>query len=126
MLASMTRRAKTAVGVLALVVLAGGVGYVVVSRHQAAQPIALPVDRETTHITEPLGPDGRVDFAAALNAGPIPAAEENAAIPLTRIVGTDVLIGDFVKIRALLREILRTKYEDSFLPDSAWKNAPRY
>jgi cellulose synthase/poly-beta-1,6-N-acetylglucosamine synthase-like glycosyltransferase len=32
----------------------------------------------------------------------------------------------WVKIRALLREIFRTKYEDSFLPDSAWKNAPRY
>ena len=32
----------------------------------------------------------------------------------------------WVKIRALLREIFRTKYEDSFLPDSVWKNAPRY
>ncbi|QDV07916.1 Poly-beta-1,6-N-acetyl-D-glucosamine synthase [Planctomycetes bacterium Poly30] len=32
----------------------------------------------------------------------------------------------WVKIRALLREIFRTKYEDSFLPNSAWNNAPRY
>ena len=32
----------------------------------------------------------------------------------------------WVKIRALLREIFRTKYEDSFLPSSAWRNAPRY
>lgn len=32
----------------------------------------------------------------------------------------------WVKIRALIYELLRVRYRDSFLPNSAWDNAPRY
>ena len=32
----------------------------------------------------------------------------------------------WVKIRALVYELLRVRYEDGFLPDSAWRNAPRF
>lgn len=101
MLGLMTRRAKLAVWALGIVVLLG-VGYVVVKRLQAARPTALPIARDTTYLTEPLDGMGRVDFAAALNGRPFPAAEENAAIPLMQVVGTDVLIGDLDATRALL------------------------
>jgi len=76
----------------------------VLVRHlQAVEPTALPVDRKTMHITEPLGPDGRVDFAAALNARPLPAPERNAAIFLLRLVGTEALVGDREQTLVLLR-----------------------
>ncbi|MEM6675746.1 MAG: glycosyltransferase [Planctomycetota bacterium] len=32
----------------------------------------------------------------------------------------------WVKIRALVFELLRVRYRDSFLPDTAWEHAPRY
>ena len=32
----------------------------------------------------------------------------------------------WVRVRAFFRELLQTRYEDSFLPDSAWANAPRF
>ena len=32
----------------------------------------------------------------------------------------------WVKIRALVLELARVRYEDSFLPDTAWKHAPRF
>lgn len=32
----------------------------------------------------------------------------------------------WVRVRAFFRELFQTKYEDSFLPDSAWANAPRF
>ena len=97
----MTRRGKAGIAVLALLLLLG-VGYVVVRRLQAVQPTALVIGPETTRITRPLGPDGRVDFMGALNARPLPAPEENAAVPLLRVVGTGALIGDLEQIHALL------------------------
>ena len=32
----------------------------------------------------------------------------------------------WVKIRALAMEVLRIRYEDSFLPETAWEHAPRF
>lgn len=52
------------------------------------------VREDTTRITQPLGADGMVDYAAALNAVERPAAGENAAIPLARVIGSRGLTGD--------------------------------
>ena len=49
-----------------------------------------------------------------------------------RLVGPALLMPFYralmrwVKIRALVLELLRVRYEDSFLPDTAWSHAPRY
>ena len=32
----------------------------------------------------------------------------------------------WVRIRAVVMEILRIRYEDPFLPDHAWRQAPRF
>jgi len=73
----------------------------------AAQPEpegeALEVGHETTRLTGPLTPDGRVDYAAALNAVGAPDPEENAAIPLLRLLGTNSLVGNRAEVLRLLR-----------------------
>lgn len=83
---------------IGLALLAAGLFFAVAEwrarRTVVIAPAALPVDRETTFLTEPLGADGRVDYAAALNAMPLPPPEENAALPILEAVGTSALVGD--------------------------------
>ncbi|MDJ0523642.1 MAG: hypothetical protein QNJ90_16350 [Planctomycetota bacterium] len=97
----MTRRGKAGLAILALMALVG-VGYLVKGRMQATQPTAVPVELQTTHVTEPLDAEGRVDFLAALGASPMPAPDQNAAIPLLRALGTDSLLGEK---QAILRQL---------------------
>jgi len=32
----------------------------------------------------------------------------------------------WVRVKAIVMELLRVRYEDPFLPDSAWRHAPRF
>src|SRR5262245_38359275 len=64
---------------------------------------AITISRETTHLTEPLRPDGYVDYLAAINdelsAGVTP--ENNAAVDLLYAFGPDTIPPD------IRREYLR-------------------
>ncbi len=56
----------------------------------------------TTRIVEPLAKDGSIDYVAAINAERAPPPEDNAAIPLLRILGTDTINGNRAEVLALL------------------------
>jgi hypothetical protein len=76
----------------------------------------LEIGPDTTRLTGPLTPDGRVDYAAALNAGGAPDPEENAAIPLLRVLGTNALIGNREEVLRLLRAPEDLPADGIFLP----------
>ncbi len=96
-------------------VLGGGLAVCLVNPGWAAEPPAeagkqveqktadplfpFTISKETTRITEPLKPDGSVDFAAALNArlseGVTPA--NNAAALLMQAIGSDAVPEDQLK-----------------------------
>ncbi|MDJ0975232.1 MAG: hypothetical protein QNJ98_12280 [Planctomycetota bacterium] len=57
---------------------------------------------DTTRILGPRTEDGRPDYLAVLNDVTPPPAEENAAIPLLRVLGTNALVGG---VEATLRRI---------------------
>jgi hypothetical protein len=56
---------------------------------QVARPVKITISKETTCLTEPIRPDGWLDYAAAINerCRRGATAENNAAIPLWRAVG---------------------------------------
>lgn len=94
-------KAKAGLALLAAAVLFG-IWFWLYRRQITVAPAVLPIDRETTYLTEPLGPDGGVDYAAALNAAALPPPEENAALPILEALGTDALVGERSRSLALL------------------------
>lgn len=87
------RKTKFALGFVAVVVAAIAALLAFVAYHRVG-PAKVPVERETTYLTEPLDALGRVDYLAYLNQEPLPPAEENAALVLLEIFGTQALVGD--------------------------------
>ncbi|MEZ6006171.1 MAG: hypothetical protein R3F05_00175 [Planctomycetota bacterium] len=83
---------------LALLLL--GVGVFIALREGASTPavpvapVPLEISHRTTRITEPLAPDGLVDYVAALNTGEPPPPGENAVVALLGVLGTNALSGD--------------------------------
>lgn len=60
-------------------------------KHFALKPVPYTISHETTWITEPLRPDGAVDYVAALNArlGEGVTPENNAAVLLMEVIGAE-------------------------------------
>ena len=117
-----------------LVVLGAVVGVVALVRaalpkggpHEADGPDGIEIGPETTRLVEPLTTDGRIDYAAALNAVDAPPAADNAAIPLLAILGTDVLVGDRDAVRTLLGAPRDLPAVASFGPEprAVWSTEP--
>ena len=61
----------------------------------------LEIREDTTRLTEPVV-DGLVDYAQVLNDRPVPTVADNAAVPILRIVGAGVLIGNAARVLARL------------------------
>jgi hypothetical protein len=72
------------------------------SSPRVPQPEPFLIGYDTTRLTAPLGERGLVDYAAALNAAVACAPEENAAIPILRLLGTASLSGERTRVLALL------------------------
>ncbi len=92
---------KKPLGGLALVLVLVGLGLLWFSCRRMAGPAGpaswsrVTISRETTRLTEPIGPDGCVDYLAAINrfAGQGIRPEENAAVPLVEAFGPGALAG---------------------------------
>jgi hypothetical protein len=80
------------------------------------KPGQLTVSKETTYFTEPLREDGTVDYIAALNAhyGKGVTPENNAAVPLLRVVGPWVLVEE------VRPEVLRRLGMEPLPPDGEY------
>ncbi len=89
----MTQRTLLILGAAALALI-GLAGWWLYARATEPAPAALPIERETTHRVEPLDAEGMVDYASILNAAVLPPHEQNAAIPLLRLLGTSAIQGD--------------------------------
>lgn len=106
-----TRERGPGVAAAILVLLLGA------SCGDSPKPVRLAIGYETTRLLEPQSPEGRIDYAAALNAAGAPPPQENAAVAIVRILGTDALVGDEEVVLAMLGAPPDLPAAGAFLPE---------
>lgn len=83
------KKKRTRIIIVSISILAVLLGLLVWSFYYTDWNYHITISPETTYITEPLLPDGRVDYISAINAklGQGVTPDQNAAIPFYRLVG---------------------------------------
>jgi hypothetical protein len=103
---------------IATVVVLVVIGTVLLRAFWPLPPVALIVSRETTYFTEPLNPDGTVNYVAAYNnhvgAGVTPA--ENMAVPIIEALGPAALSADVRDEAAAALNITFSDSDQHFVP----------
>ncbi|HET6427299.1 MAG TPA: hypothetical protein VFJ30_02730, partial [Phycisphaerae bacterium] len=97
-----------------VLIIVGLLALTAIFLHLPVPPPKLQVGPETTVLLGPLREDGTVDYAAALEAEASRGvtAENNAAIPLLRVLGPEIIEDPLVRAEALKKLGLSSLPED--------------